>query len=295
MIVDALIVGGGPAGLVAAVYLARFRRRVVVVDGKSSRASLIPCSHNCPGFPEGISGNELLRRLREQARRYDATIVDGIVETVERARDASFVAHSATQTIRARVLVLATGVVDIEPQLPNLRDAIRQGLVRHCPICDGFEVIGQKVAVIGSGTKGVREAKFIRHFSDALTLFSLGPAGISGNEHEELTSAGIDLVESAVTEVHREDRAIVGLQTSDGRVHRFDTLYSSLGSVARSTLARQLGIECAEDGPIRTDRHQRTSVDGVYACGDIVDDTLNQIAVAAGHAAIAATAIHNSL
>jgi thioredoxin reductase (NADPH) len=295
MIVDALIVGGGPSGLVAAVYLARFRRAVVVVDAKSSRASLIPCSHNCPGFPEGIAGRELLRRLRDQAYRYGAAIVDGVVETVERRPDGSFVAHSAAQSVQARALVLATGVVDIEPQLPNLRDAIRQGLIRHCPICDGFEVIGQRVAVIGSGTKGVHEARFIRHFTDRLTLFSLGPAGISGDERRTLADAGIALVESPVTEVHCEDRAIVGLQTSDGRVHRFDTLYSALGSVAHCALAHSLGVACADDGSIRTDRHQRTSIEDVYACGDIVHETLNQIAVGAGHAAIAATVIHNSL
>lgn len=295
MVVDALIVGGGPSGLVAVVYLARFRRSVVVIDGQSSRASLIPWSHNCPGFPEGIAGGELLRRLRDQARRYGATIIDGVVETVGRTPDASFVAHSATQTVQARALVLATGVADIEPQLPNLRDAIRQGLIRHCPICDAFEVIGKRVAVIGPGTKGVHEAQFIRHFTDRLTLFSLGPAGISDEERRGLGDAGIALVETAVIAVRREGQAIVGLQTSDGSLHRFDTLYSSLGCVAHCALARPLGIACADDGSIRTDRHQCTSVAGAYACGDIVHDMLNQIAVGAGHAAIAATAIHNSL
>ena len=295
MTIDALIVGGGPAGLVAAVYLARFRRHVVVVDAGSSRASLIPLSHNCPGFPDGIAGNELLRRLREQARLYGATIVEDRVDTVARRTDKAFVAHCATQSFAAHALVLATGVVDIEPELPNLRDAIRQGLIRHCPICDGFEVIGQRVAVIGGGTKGVHEARFIRHFSDTLTLFSLGPAGISDAERDSLRTSGIGLVEAAVTEVHREGRSIVGLETADARIHRFDTLYSALGSIRHCALAREVGADCADDGSIRTDEHQQTSVPGVYACGDIVHDTLNQIAVAAGHAAIAATAIHNSL
>ena len=295
MTIDALIVGGGPAGLVAAVYLARFRRNVVVVDAGPSRASLIPLSHNCPGFPEGIAGNELLRRLREQARRYGATIVDDRIDTVRREAHDRFFAGCATQSYVTRALVLATGVVDIEPELPNLRDAIRQGLIRHCPICDGFEVVGQRIAVIGRGSKGVHEAQFIRHFSASLTLFSLGPAGISDEERGVLRARGIELIEAAITEVHREGRAIVGLQTADGRVHRFDTLYSALGSVRHCTLARELSVDCADDGSICTDAHQRTSLPGVYACGDIVHDTLNQIAVAAGHAAIAATAIHNSL
>jgi len=295
MVLDTLIVGGGPAGLVAAVYLARFRREVVVIDAKASRASLIPRSHNCPGFPEGISGVDLLQRLRDQATRYGARIVGDFVDRAERSEQGGYLAHCATQTLAARTLVLATGVVDIEPELPNLRDAIRQGLIRHCPICDGYEVEGDRVAVIGRGSKGVREARFIRHFTGSLTLFSLGAAGISDDERRELEEAGIDLIESAVTEVHREERAIVGLQTADGRDHRFDTLYSSLGTLCHCALAHDLGVRCAEDGSILTDRHQRTSVHGVYACGDVVHDTLSQIAVAFGQAAIAATAIHNSL
>ena len=295
MVLDALIVGGGPAGLVAAVYLARFRRDVVVIDAKASRASLIPRSHNCPGFPQGISGGDLLQRLRDQASRYGARIIEDHVDRAERVEQGGFVAHCATQALPARTLVLATGVVDIEPELPNLRDAIRQGLIRHCPICDGYEVQGGRVAVIGRGSKGVDEARFIRHFTGALTLFSLGAAGISDDERRGLAEAGIELVESAVTEIHREERAIVGLQTADGRDHRFDTLYSSLGTLCHCALAHDLGVRCADDGSILTDRHQRTSLHGVYACGDIVHDTLSQIAVAYGHAAIAATAIHNSL
>jgi thioredoxin reductase (NADPH) len=292
---DALIVGGGPAGLVSAIYLARFRRSVVVIDGRSSRASLIPRSHNCPGFPEGISGNALLGRLRDQASRHGATIVENRVEAIELAPGGAFVAHCATQAIAARAVVLATGVVDIEPELPNLRDAIQQGLIRHCPICDGFEVIGQRIAVIGHGSKGTREALFVRNFTDTLSLFSLGAADIPDEDREALAANGIALVETAVTEVHREAGAIVGLQTADGRDHRFDTIYSALGSLRHCALARGLGVKCADDGAIITDRHQRTSVPRVYACGDIVHDALNQIAVAAGHAAIAATAIHNSL
>lgn len=294
MILDALIVGGGPAGLVAAVYLARFRRSVVLVDANASRAALIPRSHNCPGFPDGIGGNELLARLRDQARRYGATIVEDHVDAVER-REHGFAARCAMQGFDARTLVLATGVVDIEPPLPNVRDAIRDGLVRHCPICDGYEVQGERVAVIGHGSKGVREARFIRHFTDALTLFSLGSDGISDTERAELAAASVALVEAPITDVHREGRSIVGLRTADGRDHGFDTLYSALGTHCHCALAHALGAKCADDGTIVTDRHQRTSLPGVYACGDIVHDSLDQIAVAAGQAAIAATAIHNSL
>jgi thioredoxin reductase (NADPH) len=295
MDVDALIVGGGPAGLIAAVYLARFRRTVVVVDAGSGRASLIPRSHNFPGFPDGIRGTELLDRLRAQAVRYGAKIVAGRVERIERIAGGAFAVQSTAAPIEARMLMLATGVVDVEPDLPNLRDVIRRGLVRHCPICDGFEIDGQRVAIIGAGAQGAREALFIRHFSDDVTLFTLGGDPQSDQDRAALQTAGIRIVEEPLAEVAVEHDAIVGLQTIDGRAHRFDTLYSALGCIPNETIAAALDVERGDDGMIVTDSLLRTSVANVYACGDIVHDSLNQIAVAAGHAAIAATDIHNAL
>src|SRR4051812_50060839 len=128
---DCLIIGGGPAGLIAATYLGRFRRDVRLVDAGGSRASLIPTSHNYPGFPDGISGRELLVRLREQARRYGAQLTAGNVEHLEIAADGTFRARAGTETIEARTVVIATGSMDVEPSLPNIKNAIRSGLVRH--------------------------------------------------------------------------------------------------------------------------------------------------------------------
>ena len=293
--VDALIAGGGPAGLVAAIYLARFRRRVVVVDAKESRASLIPCSHNFPAFPDGIAGTELLSRLGAQATRYGARIVDGELADAVQRPDGTFAAHSTSRRFVSRTLVLATGVQDVEPDLPNLTGAIRRGLIRHCPICDGFEIENQRTAVIGVADKGVREACFIRHFTRDVTLFTFGTATLADDERATLRASGITLVETPVVDVHVERDAIVGLQTADARTHRFDTLYSALGAVPRGELARRLGVRCAADGMIVVDDHQRTSIPGIYACGDIVHQSLHQIVVAGSHAAVAATAIHNAL
>jgi thioredoxin reductase (NADPH) len=291
---DCVIVGGGPAGLITAIYLARFRRDVRVIDAGGSRAALIPTSHNYPGFPDGISGRELLVRLREQARRYGATLTAGNVDRVERAADATFRAYAGTETIPARTIVLATGAMDVEPSLPNIKDAIRSGLVRHCPICDGFEVIGKTVAVIGRGIRGVNEARFIRHYTDKLTLFTLGTPHEIGDEcRATLDAAGIAVVDDTLAEVCTQDGAIVGLQTRSGAIYRFDTIYSALGCRVRSDLARGLGARCDDVGQIVVDERLRTTVPGVYAVGDVAND-LNQIVVGAGHAALAATTIHNS-
>jgi thioredoxin reductase (NADPH) len=290
---DTLIIGGGPAGLITAIYLGRFRRDARIVDAGGSRASLIPTSHNYPGFPDGISGRELLVRLREQARRYGAKLTAGNVDRLEIAADGTFRARAGTEDIEARTVVLATGAMDVEPALPNIKDAIRSGLVRHCPICDGFEVIDKEVAVIGRGMKGVNEARFIRHYTDKLTLFTLGATDeIAAEDRAALDACGIKVVDEALAEVCTNEGQIVGLQTRSGATYRFDTLYSALGCRIRSDLAREVGAACDDVGQIVVDERLRTTVDGLYAVGDVCND-LNQIAVGAGHAAIAATGIHN--
>ncbi len=293
---DCLIIGGGPAGLIAATYLARFRRNVEVIDAGSSRASLIPLSHNCPGFPDGITGDELLTRLRDQATRYGARLADGRIEYLSRNEAGIFTAMNGHEAIQARNVLLATGVLDIEPALPNLADAIRQGYIRHCPICDGYEIIDKKVAVIGQGKSLLREAIFLRHYTDQLTVLTLGEnIGLDESDHKLLQQHGIRVIDEPIVEVYIEHGKIAALRGHGGTRHQFDTLYSALGTKVRSELALALGAACDDQHCLVVGQdHVETSIPGLYAAGDVVSG-LNQISVAAGQAAIAATAIHNRL
>lgn len=290
---DALVIGGGPAGLTAAIYLARFRRSFMLVDAGEQRASLIPISHNHSGFPDGVSGPELLGRMRAQASKFGAELVAGEVKSLTRDSE-GFVAELSGRPIRAKTVLLATGVVDEEPDLPNIKQAVRRGLVRHCPICDGFEVIGKRVGVIGFGAKGTREALFIRTFTDDLTLLTFGrPLDTASPEWERLQRAAITVLNSPVDDVLVEGNSIKTI-TMAGRAFSFDTLYSVLGSVPRSSLGRDLGAELSEQGCFKVNARQETTVPGLFAAGDVAD-SLDQISVAMGHAAVAATAIHNQL
>src|SRR4051812_31906448 len=132
---DCLIIGGGPAGLTAAIYLARYRRGTVLVDDGASRAALIPASHNYPGF-KGIAGPDLLARLREQASMYGAVLEHGRVTSLH-AGDGGFAACTGDRDIVARSVLLATGLVDVSPDIEGLDSGIYAGAVRYCPICDG--------------------------------------------------------------------------------------------------------------------------------------------------------------
>jgi thioredoxin reductase (NADPH) len=265
---DAIIVGAGPAGLTAAIYLARFRRRVLVLDGGVPRASWIPESHNTPGFPGGVSGPELLRRLTEQASQFGVETRTTRAEAIARVA-AGFEVSTPDGPVAGSCVLLASGVVDRKPDIDGLEQAIRRSLVRMCPICDAYEAIGKRIAVLGDGDPAAREAAFLRTYSDRVTLVS-DPAFITFAEAE------------------------VEYAPPGSPPRTFDHLYLALGCEMQSGLAIEVGADHDGAGNLVVDAHQMTSVDGLYAAGDVVRG-LNQIAVATGEAAIAATAIHNRL
>lgn len=299
--IDCLIIGGGPAGLTAAVYLARFRRSVVVVDAGESRAARIPLSHNIPGIVDGVRGTDLLVRHRDQAAVYGIEPVRGTVESLDANPAGGFTAKARRAdgrltSLDARTVLLATGVRDRDPNLPDVTRAILDGYIRHCPVCDAFEVIDENIGILGDGPSAVGEAIFMRTYSDRVTLLMLsGPAGLTPTDRDSLRGEGIVLVEESVSAVTVEGDRVAVQTTANGSDHCFDTLYSALGADARSSLTQTLGAD--HDTACRAvvvDLHQRTSVAGVWAAGDVVTN-LNQISVAWGQAAVAATDIHNHL
>lgn len=288
---DVLVIGAGPAGLTAANYLARFRRSVLVADGGAPRASWIPLSHNMPGFPAGITGDAILVRMREQAEEYGAQIAAGWIDSLRRDGE-GFIAGLGGRTVRARHVLLATGVVDHHPDLPGVERAIERALVRICPICDGYEATDKAVAVIGHSDKGAREAAFLRTYSDRVTLIHVGPPE-DLTQREALVRLGVELVETPIEMVRLEGDRVTALCWG-GADRSFDLVYSALGTSPNAELAQGLGARLAGDGRLEVDLHQQTSVPGLYAAGDVVRG-LNQIAVATAEAAVAATDIHNSL
>lgn len=288
---ECIVVGAGPAGLTAAIYLARYRRRIAVFDAGASRAALIPRSRNYPGFPDGVGGPELLARLREQAAQYGVRITSGEVAALRRAGDA-FEATVGERRFRSSIVLLATGIEDAQPDLENLRAAIQQGHVRLCPVCDGFEAIDKSVAVFGPPDKAVAKALFLRPYTDRLTVL-LSDGALSDAQRAALSDAGVRFHDAPVVDLTFEDERVAAL-LGDGRELDVEVLYPALGSRVRAQLAVQLGAQCNAEGFLKTDDHQRTSVPGLYAAGDVVNE-LNQICVASGHAAIAATDIYNTL
>lgn len=291
---DCLVIGGGPAGLTAAIYLARFHLSVMVVDARDGRAMLIPLTRNHAGFPEGISGPDLLARMRDQAERYGADLREGRVDSLTRSAEV-FVASMGTASISARSVLIATGVVNRRPAMLSDVDhdeALADGRLRYCPVCDGYEVTDRRIAVLGTGERGCNEALFLRTFSRDVTL-------VAPEEGHELGKAQFASLREAGVQVAGSCRAIsldgkfIQLKVN-GDMLSFDCLYPALGSEIRSELAAQAGAAMSSEGCLTVDAHQRTNVSGLYAAGDVVLG-LDQISHAMGEGGVAATAIRNDL
>jgi thioredoxin reductase (NADPH) len=291
---DCLVIGAGPAGLTAAIYLARFRLDIAVVDGGQSRAATIPRTNNHAGYPDGIPGAELVQRMRDQAARFGVEPVDGEIDRLERV-GGEFVVHAGARSWRTRTVLLATGVVNNRPPIdPRTHDvAVARGLLRYCPICDGYEVTDLNVGVIGTQTHGFNEAVFLRMYTPQVTLIAPdGEHALSDDERARLADLNVHVVDGACEPLTIDEEAIY--VTTPSGVLAFDSIYPAMGSIIKSELAVTLGAQASEEGCLVTDGHQRTTIPGLYAAGDIAKG-LDQISHAMGEAGVAATTIRNDL
>lgn len=299
-----MIVGAGPAGLTAAIYLARFHRTVRLFDAGESRAALIPVSHNFPGFPAGIAGVELLQRLREQGSRYGIAVEHRRVDTLERNGERFTVGIDGGEPSRiaARTVILATGVEDRKPDMPRWKDGTLASAIRWCPVCDGFEGTDQTIALLADAAEGYRHALFLRTYTRRLTLLVRGEQRLTAAQREELDGLGIRVILEPITEIE----AVEGTQLADAQGNGvrvklaggaelvFGALYPMMGCTPRVGLLAHLAAKRDDNGLLWVDEHQATSIPGVYAAGDVVH-ALNQMSVGTAHAATAATAVHHRL
>jgi len=286
---DVLVIGGGPAGLTAATYLGRLHRRVRVLDAGRSRARWIPESNNCPGFPQGISGTNLLGRMREQADSYGARFEQAAVTALARSADGFEVDTAQGRRWRAPIVIIATGLCDRLPEFEHQDEAIACGALRLCPVCDAYEVTDQEVGILGPWQDLVSHARFLRGYTSRLSLL---PTDVAG-EADELDGIDARVLPAGGRLVFDGRRC--GYVVDGADCFWFDAVYPFLGCETSALLAQQAGVTLTDIGEIPVDRsHQTTGVPGLYAIGDVVSG-LNQISVAVGQAAVAALHAHSQL
>lgn len=288
---DCVIVGGGPAGLTGALYLARFRRSILLVDDGQSRAKLIPTVANYPGVGRPPSGADLLAAMAGKLTDYPVDRESARVEAIART-PTGFACEIGGRRVAASRVLLATGIRDIRPELAGHDEAVRDGLLRYCPICDGYEGAGRRLCVLGPFLDAAAKARFLRSYSDQVTLaYADDPDRAS---LADLAAHGVACVAAADPPMLRRDQDGVALLTREGAWRAFDAVYPAMGATPAATLATTLGATIDDAGCLVVDDRNHTACRGVYAAGDVVSD-LHQIVVAMGHAAVAATAIHRSL
>ena len=291
-VLDCVVVGGGPAGLTAGLYLRRFHRHVRVVDAGASRARRISRSHNVAGFPDGVAGVQLLDRMRRHLQLVGGHVILGTVGHIERRADGLFAIGLAHELLWARNVLLCTGVTDRLPAVAGAEAVEAADLLLYCPVCDGYEHTGKRIGVIGNSKHGVKEAAFLKNFSADVWFIEVD--GRTEDLDHDLRIASVRQLPGVARHLAVDHDHHAFVTTDDGEAHRFDVLYAGLGVDPRTQLAISLGAALDNSGAIVTDAHGRTNVNNLYAAGDVAN-ALDQIGVAVGHAAIAATAIHNSL
>jgi len=214
------------------------------------------------------------------------------VNEISKGKNQLFQILSNGVTYYAKTVILATGSTDVVPRIEGYENAIRNGFLRYCPICDGFEAIGKKVAVLGKGDHGVNEAIFIQHYAKNLTYINCSDVAVPG-QNEILTEKNIKIFDGDPNSLVFTECGVSSV-TRDGSHTFFDVLYSALGLEPNNAIAHLLKLHLDADGQVKVDDHMQSSLEGFFAIGDVAHG-LNQISVATGHAAIAATVVHNRL
>ena len=293
-IYDVAIVGGGPAGLSAALWLARYCHSVVLVDSGDPRNWE---TRGINGFlgAHAIRSPELRGRGREQAEKYGAKVIDEVVTTAERIAAEHFRLHLKSRvTIDARRLLLAIGIKDVWPKIAGLDDCYGE-TVHVCPDCDGYETRDKKTVVVGVGRKAVGMALALTTWTDKIVICTNGAkANIGAENMKKLQALNIPVLTESVNCIHHDHGEIQCLELEGGKMLDCERLYFAIGQYPADDIGVQLKCERNDNGQIVVNDSNHTSVKNVFAAGDIVPGPQLAIAAAAG-GAVAALAIHHSL
>jgi thioredoxin reductase len=288
---DVIIIGGGAAGLSAAIVLARARRTVLVVDSGNPRNAPAVRMH---GFlsRDGMPPAELLDIGRNELVRYGGTVVRGEVSQITLDASGFRLVLAPGGAVTARRVLVATGLQDVTPDIPGLRERWARDVL-HCPYCHGFEVRDQRLAVLGGSAQAVTFTQIVRQWSADVTYITPSqflPAG----ERERLLARGIDIAEGAPVHVLVENDHLIGVELDDGRTVTCDAVFVPPRFIPNNALLRDLGCDMDDDGWVRTDDTGLTSIPGVWAAGNVANPRA-QVITAAGEGSAAAIAINADL
>jgi thioredoxin reductase (NADPH) len=289
---DAVIIGGGPAGLTAAIYLARSLRSVAVVDcDRPARSDWVQVNHNYLGFPDGISIVDLGKRGRAQAEQYGARFYETEATSISRL-DGEFEVTAGQHKLCGRAVILATGVTDNWVEFPGYEEFIGRSM-HWCIVCDGYEMQGQRVLVVGDDEHAAQVAmQMVRFTNDVSLLVRMEAPEMDQRLRQALSARGIRVMSGEIATARaREPGVFAAVVLAGGEEIEVDHLFSEQGARPNVALAESIGIDLTDDGYIRVDTEGRTSMAAIYAAGDVTRLFSHQVVTAAHEGATAATSL----
>ncbi|MED3791400.1 NAD(P)/FAD-dependent oxidoreductase [Niallia alba] len=291
---DCIIIGGGIAGLQAAIQLGRYKHKVLIIDAEDGRSILCKSYHNILGYPDGISGSELRSLGRKHAKSLGVTFLKSMVISLKKEDD-YFTVQTDTDTFQSRKTLLATGVMDNIPPFPEIYPCLGIS-VYLCPDCDGYEVKDKKTIVIGNGKVGANMALTLLYWTKDITYINHGGEVLEESVTKQLHDSNIAVFTGKIKQVLADDSQIKGYILENGAT--FETNHSFIafgGNKVKSDLAVPLGVEIMENNHIIVNpRTKMTNIDGVWAAGDVVAHS-EQVTIAMGEGSQAAIWIHKAL
>jgi thioredoxin reductase/SAM-dependent methyltransferase len=292
---DVIVVGGGAAGLSAALMLGRARRRVLVIDAGEPRNRFAAHMHGALGN-EGVDPADLVRRGREELSAYDVTLRAGSVERVENVDDGLVVRLGDGEAVPTRALVAASGLTDELPDVPGLAGLWGTGVL-HCPYCHGWEVRGQRLAVLGTSPMSLHQAELIRQWSDQLTFFTAGCGPLTAEAQARLRARGIELVDTPVAEVLEDEGRLTGVRLTDGDEVGLDAMFVAATPRPHDEFLAGLNLERSESPMgsfITVDPTGRTSHPRIWAIGNVINPGAN-VPISIGAGAMTGGAVNMAL
>lgn len=289
---DVIIIGGGAAGLNAAMLLGRSRRRVVVFDSGKPRNRW---SDHMNGFlsSDGMNPLEFIKKGREELQKYNIELQDKLIVTATYSKGIFVVNDADGVVYRSRKLLLATGLKDKLPDIEGI-DPYYGKSIHHCQYCDGWENSDKAIAVYGKNRDGVGQALALTTWSSNVTLYTDGTDKLRHMDKEKLQRNGVKIRTARITGLRGENGKLQQIELANGEVHEQQAMFFKTGCIQQCDLGEQLGCEFTSKGVIKTRRNQKTAIPGLYVAGD-ADRDMQLVIVAAAEGAKAGVAINMEL
>ena len=290
---DVIVIGGGLAGLSAAIYLGRAQRDTLVIDSGHSMAKWEPDVENYLGFPKGIAGKKLLQRGRKQTLRYEVEFAqDEVVDL--RAGKSEFSVRGKKAKYRCKRLLLATGIFHLPPKIPGVKECLGHSMF-FCKDCDGYRVRGKRIAICGANNEAIEYALGMLFYSSCVIVATNGEKIHWDEQHAAwLKEYKIPVEKERITDVEHRKCKVRSLKFSRNRKVKIDTIFTTRGDIFHTELAESLGAKLDGEGQIKVDHCMRTSVPRLYAAGCVTPANCQMI-IAAGQGAVAAQAINRDM